>query len=159
MKGLSPIPEKGSQRTRERVMKKNQNNYEEAIKRFDLLVPQLREVLKSRQKDLGGFTVVVNGLHGVNYTGIPANTLHEDWLKTSSFVYSSELKAKRIDEPSRLLSLTSTILDLAEVETFDPSRELMNIHDKGFVELSKDSDPSKFSLIEVKKIISEIFSC
>ena len=29
------------------------------------------------------------------------------------------------------------------------------IHDKGFVELSKDSDPSKFSLIEVKKIISE----
>ena len=92
MKGISSISDKASQRTRDRVIKKNQNNYEEAIKRFDLLVPQLRAVLRSRQKDLGDFTVVVTGLHGVNYAGIPANTLHEDWLKTSSFVYSSELK-------------------------------------------------------------------
>ncbi len=29
------------------------------------------------------------------------------------------------------------------------------IYEKGFVELSKDSNPSKLSLIEVKKIISE----
>ena len=29
------------------------------------------------------------------------------------------------------------------------------IYDKGFVELSKDSDPSKLSLIEVKKIIND----
>ena len=89
---------------------------------------------------------MVTGLHGVNYAGIPANTLHEDWLKTSSFVYSSELKAKRVDEASRLLSLTSTILDLAEVETFDPSRELMNIHDKGIVPWGL-GDPIEFSPI------------
>ena len=29
------------------------------------------------------------------------------------------------------------------------------IHEKGFVELSKDSDPSKFTLNEVKNIISQ----
>ena len=133
MQGINSNIETKSKRTRDRLIKKNQNNYAEAVRRLDVLVPQLRALLKSRQNELGKFTVVVSGVHGVNYTGIPAQTLHEDWLKTSSFIYSSELTAKRIDGPSRLTSLTSTILDFAEVETFDPSRELMNIHDKGIV--------------------------
>ncbi len=134
MKNIKPIAEGRAKRSREREIKKNQSTYETAIKSFDELIPQLRALLKSREQDLGSFTVVVTGVHGVNFTGVPVSSLNEDWLKTSSFIFSSEIEAKRITEPSRLLSMTASILDLAEIETFDPSRELMNIHDKGFVQ-------------------------
>ena len=84
----------------------------------------MREVLKARQTSLGPITVVINGVGGLSFDGSGLDALSEDWLQTSAMVFSSEIKPQEVELPTRLLNLTSTILDFAEVETFDPSREI-----------------------------------
>ena len=132
VKSLKTIKPEMSQRSKARLIKANRVSYQKAIQKLDRLIPQLRAVIEAKRSTFGEFTVIINGLHGVNFGEETPSNLNESWLQTTSLTFSSEIKAQQINEPTRLLSVTSTLLDFAEIETFDPSRELMNIHDKGW---------------------------
>jgi hypothetical protein len=128
---LKAIPEGLSDRRRAKLISKNREVYSEALLTIDRAIAQLNEVLKESEASYGSFTIVVNGLHGYDFEGHSPQTLREEWIKTTAMIVSSEVKPRIIKTPMRLLSLTSTILDFAEIETFDPKRELMDVRVPG----------------------------
>ena len=125
------VEAKLSERAKNKLLKNNIKKYEVALDQFDKVIPVLRQVVEKRSKTLGPITVIINGLHGIEFTGLDQDKLTEGWIKTTAIILSSEVKAQVIDIPTHLLTLTSTLLDFAEIEDFDPSREFMNLRNKG----------------------------
>ena len=152
LKDLKPIPERLNERRRAKLVTKNRDTYNEALARVDQAVAQLRATLNEMESSFGTFTVVVNGLNGYDFEGSDPQQLREDWIKTTAIIVSSEVKPRVIKTPARLLSLTATILDFAEIETFDPKRELMDIRVEGVAPWAL-GDP-----VEVPPIYAEHFN-
>ncbi|MBM4290408.1 MAG: hypothetical protein FJ138_02365 [Deltaproteobacteria bacterium] len=77
----------------------------------------------SARDDWAQTAVVVVGTQGVEAEG--ARGLSARALATGGVVYSLQAAARREARPVSALAITATLLDLAEVESFDPHRERM----------------------------------
>lgn len=130
-RSVKPISDRLSDRAQQTQVEKNIATYLATASTIDEDLNALRAVIKARETTLGPITVVINGVNGLDQNKVERAELSEDWLKTSVIVLSSEVKPREVDSPTRLLNVTATLLDFAEVETFNPSRELMSIHDEG----------------------------
>ena len=126
LREIKPL-DKTPERLRERVIEENKDRYRRALLRADAAIARLNEALASEPVAQRNFTVVISGLHGYSLTGQRPSTLNESWLKSTLMVRSSEIKPRVIDAPTSLLSLAPTLLDFAEIESFNAARNLMRL--------------------------------
>lgn len=130
---LKPLNDRLSDRARVQLIAKNREAYRRAIARVDQAIAELEAILKSSEKSVGTFTVVINGLHGYDFEGTAPNSLGEVRLKSTLMLRSPEVKPRVVEAPARLISLTETILDLAEIEKFELEREKMELKSGGLM--------------------------
>ena len=147
LKNQKEVPSQSSERKRLSLISGNRAQYLKSVAQFDQAISELRALLSRHKEKLGKeVTLVVQGLSGYDAAGIGSEPLQVSRLHTSALIFSSEVQPKEIPEPTRLLSLTPSILDLAEIETFDPSRELMSIKITGVMSWAL-GDPIQLSPI------------
>ncbi len=83
----------------------------------------------SERADWAQTAVVVMGTQGADAEG--ASGLSARALATSGLIYTMRANPRRERRPVSALTLTSTLLDLAEIEGFDPQRERMRARLEG----------------------------
>jgi arylsulfatase A-like enzyme len=119
---------KGSKASEARFIK----GYKKALQEFDTALGTLIEKIKAR-KEWPHTAIMISGVGGLNLDKVPAEQLKNEQLKTELMVYIPKLKKRSSPHAMSLIRVAPTLLDLAEVENYDPSREMMHLSSEGML--------------------------
>ena len=106
--------------------------YQSAMEQFDEALQKLVSDIALRP-DRNKFVIAVVGTRGVDWEGNAPKNLREESLLTSALLKIPKLRGRKLSDPASLIKITPTLLDLAEIETFDPNREMMRLSSDGMV--------------------------
>lgn len=132
-RAIKPASDRLSDRARSQLISRNRKAYQSALAQVDSALSDLEVALTSAKTSVGSFSVVITGLNGLDLQGSAPTKLGEQALKSTLMIRSSEVKPRVVSTPTSLIKVTPTLLDLAEIETFERERELMELNHTGLM--------------------------
>ena len=106
--------------------------YAKALKEFDQALALLIQQIKAR-KEWPHTAIMIAGLSGLNLEQSPIEALKEDQIKTQLSLYIPNAQRRRSKQAVSLIRTAATLLDLAEIENYEPSREMMHLSSEGML--------------------------
>jgi len=116
----------------------SKRNAQRLTKRYEQVDALLTELITHLERSpmWGNTAVIILGTQGSGDTG----ALSAQSLESKGLIYTPQSYPRRLKERVSAISLTPTLLDLAEIERYDPSREGMRLKVTGIAELILGDD-------------------
>jgi len=123
-----------SERPSARKAKRLAKTYEEVDRQLRELIDHLERSPRWEQT-----AVVIMGMHG-HSGGEPNPALSARALESVGLIYTPQVFSRSLKGRVSMISITPTLLDFAEIERYDPSRDKMKIRASGIAELVLGDD-------------------
>lgn len=117
----------------ERTSKRKTRNVAKTYEEVDLLIKELVTQLEQSTR-WEKTAIFILGAHG-HADGAPNPALTARSLESVGFIYTPQVFNRRIKDRVSTITMTPTLLDLAEIERYNPSREGMRLKTQGIAEL------------------------